>query len=88
MERRADAYQCMAVVWERNIHRYSIALAHSSIHNSSGNDMGSNVLCTIYCPYDVLHSVKTVHMYSIGLTSMLVCNSHGYYMGHSMSNVP
>ena len=50
MERTADAYPCMAVVWERNIHSYSIALAHSSIHNSSGNDMGHPMS---YVPYIV-----------------------------------
>ena len=50
MERTADAYQCMVEVWERNIHRYSIALAHSLIHNSCGNDTGHPVS---YVPYIV-----------------------------------
>ena len=82
--------EVMLLVCERNIHRYSIALAHSLIHNSCGNDMKHSVSCVPYIVHMMcyVHSVKTVHLYSIALTSMSVCNSYGYHMGHSMFNVP
>ena len=48
MGKTGDAYQCMAEVWDRNIHRYSIALAHILIHNSCGNDMEHPVSCVPY----------------------------------------